>query len=345
VLDDILPAYQRADLEHSRYYRRWVRAFLAVLFVTAWSGHAVADHAAEQRADQLFRAGRDLMKGGQYTEACAKFSESDKLDSQPGTRFNIGLCSEKLGKLATASAIFERVAHEDTLEPRRQKAAQWVKDLAPRIPRLLVLVVPKTAAGVVIELDGTDVTKDAGTGVPVDLGHHEISVSADGYEPRRRPLDVTDEGKVTPVQLELVTATPSRSTSGTAPTSTASPARQADDSARRSRRTTAILLGLPGLVLLGVGTYYGLEARSTWNDAKAACGGEPCATAGATQTANSLAADARSQALRATIGIPAGALLVAAAGYLLMTMPERVPATVSASVTTSSVGVTFAGRF
>ena len=53
-------------------------------------------------ATALFDRGRELLKQHSYQEACAAFENSQQLDPQFGTLYNLAECSTQLGKLATA---------------------------------------------------------------------------------------------------------------------------------------------------------------------------------------------------------------------------------------------------
>jgi tetratricopeptide (TPR) repeat protein len=87
------------------------------------------------------------------------------------------------------------------------------------------------------------------------------------------------------------------------------------------RRGVAGGVAAIGLVGLGVGTWFGLDARSQWNSATAMCP-QPEVT-GCGDAARRLGRDADSAALGATILIPAGAVAVAAGVILWLTSPER----------------------
>src|SRR5262245_32588034 len=61
-------------------------------------------------ARALFAEGRALMDKDRYEEACPKFEESLRLDPGMGTQFNLAHCWEKLGRTASAWALFLDVA-------------------------------------------------------------------------------------------------------------------------------------------------------------------------------------------------------------------------------------------
>ena len=90
------------------------------------------------KAIDLFKEGRALAKANKFAEACEKFRQSQELDPELGTLFNIAQCEEKIGKLASALAAYQEVAAKDTNAQRQALAAEYQSKLAPRVPKLVV---------------------------------------------------------------------------------------------------------------------------------------------------------------------------------------------------------------
>jgi serine/threonine-protein kinase len=85
-----------------------------------------------------------------------------------------------------------------------------------------------------------------------------------------------------------------------------------------TQRTIAIAAGVGGIVGIGIGTFFGLKAGSTWNDAKSHCSPYPhCGPEGA-----KLSDDASSQATISTIGFVVGGVALAAGAVLWFTAPS-----------------------
>ena len=112
------------------------------LSIALWGRQASAqsDSAA---ARALFAEGRQLMSAEKYTEACPKLEESLRLDPGMGTQFNLAHCWEKLGRSASAWAMFLDVAAAARAgnQPQREAAAkERAAALEPKLTRLRVVV-------------------------------------------------------------------------------------------------------------------------------------------------------------------------------------------------------------
>lgn len=159
-------------------------AWLAlVLILVGATAHA---QSAKERAAQLFEEGRAALKARQFREACRALNESQQLDPAPGTALNLALCSEQLGKLATALTYYQSVISELPASDERAKfASEQVVLLDPRVPRLTIAPAPGIPEAASIALDGVGVAAaDLGKPLPVDPGDHVIDVRAPGREDR-----------------------------------------------------------------------------------------------------------------------------------------------------------------
>ena len=86
----------------------------------------------------------------------------------------------------------------------------------------------------------------------------------------------------------------------------------------RTRRTVGLALGGAGVVVLGLGAYFGVRAMSDASGANAACPGTTCSNAAAIQQND----DARSNARVADIVLPLG-LAAAVTGSVLYFLAPR----------------------
>src|SRR5262245_42564670 len=101
-----------------------MRCRVLLAFTALTVGWVSRAHAQKAEADAAFRRGRALMAKGETEQACAEFEASMKLDPERGTLYNLGLCHEALGKLATAWAELRELAEGDTNAERRKDAAK-----------------------------------------------------------------------------------------------------------------------------------------------------------------------------------------------------------------------------
>lgn len=155
-------------------------------------------HAQRAEADAEFQRGRTLMARGDTAAACAAFEASMALESARGTLYNLAICHEKLGKIATAWAEFVEVARTDSNEARARDAKQRAGALAPRLPKMHIV---SRRSGVRVTRDGIDVTPLIGKQAPVDPGTYRFEASEDGREPYSIEVDLTAEGNTVEVEI------------------------------------------------------------------------------------------------------------------------------------------------
>jgi len=191
-------------------------------------------------AEALFKAGRDLVKKGDYAAGCPKFEAALELNPSAGTMLNIAKCHEHDGRLATAWEDYHRAQtlNRETAGAARKRelddiANQGIKDLEPRLPRLRV-VVTAPPAGIQVSRDGKDLPSAAwGEALPVDPGKHEVSARAPGRKPRTASVTL-EEGKTSTVEISL----------------------EVDTTPRGGVPVWAWIAGGAGLALVGVSAYF-----------------------------------------------------------------------------------------
>ncbi len=137
------------------------------------------------RAQTLFDEARDLMREGNFADACPRLAESQRLEPGGGTLLNLALCWEKAGRLGRAAQTFaaaEKQAIADGREDRRSFAVEHLGLLLARAPKAIIVgdILPKGA----VRVDGELVPiSQLGEPRPLDPGQHTIQVSAPGYVP------------------------------------------------------------------------------------------------------------------------------------------------------------------
>jgi len=187
-----------------------VRALVVVL-TFALAGRA---HAQRAEAQDAFERGRKLMKDGDYPAACAAFETSFKLEPATGTLYNLGLCHEKQGRIASAWAEHKQVSETDTNKGRAADALKRVEALEPRLTRMKI-VVTDPVPGLAIERNGIDVTTFIDQPVPVDPRTYKFTVTAPGHQSLNFERTLDSEGKTVEVAIPkfgtVVTPDPVRS--------------------------------------------------------------------------------------------------------------------------------------
>ncbi|MCS6898324.1 MAG: hypothetical protein RMJ98_05505 [Myxococcales bacterium] len=291
----------------------------------------LAQSGDQAAADQLFREGRQLMAEKKYAEACAKFEASQKMGPAMGTLLNLAVCHEAEGKLATAWGEFAQVeaaARRNGNKDREEFARQHLKELEPRLPKLTVRVPPAVRkSGLVIRRNGQDLAEGAwSVALPIDPGVVKIEASAPGFQLWRGELTIGEKETKEIEVPELIPEPrpePTTSTAPIAPAPISSPS--ATHSIQRTAlapptgwsatKTTGAILGGVGLLGLGVGAYFGLQAFSDREDSNARCpnmgGIEYCDRKGV-----ELNNSARTAARLSNIGIGLGLLTLGAGAYL-----------------------------
>ncbi|HEX9295589.1 MAG TPA: hypothetical protein VF881_07135 [Polyangiaceae bacterium] len=290
--------------------------FLAVF--EAWSTQARADVSPTDRAlaQSLFDQARHLMTAGKTPEACPKFAESYRLDPAGGTLLNLAVCHETEGKTATAWSEFKdakSLARRDGRKDREKLANDHIQSLESKLSRITISVPPSTsdAQGLEVKLQGASIGKAAwGTSMPVDPGPLEVSASAPGKKPWSTRVNLAANGDVKTIEVGPLV--------DDAPAPVAAPPRPApvDDTAAKAadnRRTLGLVVGGAGGLSLIIGSYFGLQAFSSWSDRNDHC---PNVCDAEAVTA---AEDAKNAAMIANVGIGLGLVGIGVGTYLFVT--------------------------
>lgn len=339
---------------------RIVIALAAIsLAVAAGPAHAQPSPNSAAAAAQ-FDKGRAAMKEKKYEQACTAFERSQKLEPAPGTLFNLAICYTHVGKLATAWAAFRDLSARDTNKQRKKAASEQAAALEKRLPKL-VIAIDTPPAGLVVKLDGADVTNLVGIETPVDLGAHAIEATAPAHATFAITTKVKDEGKTVTVDVILrpegKPVVGSGGTGGAGEGGDVTPPRGDDDvrrpapaeRPRSSRKRTALLVGITGGVFVGAGAIFGQAASNKWAEAKDLCGEDlTCSSSSQLEEGNQLVDDARLNANVSTGFFIGGAALIGVATYLFVTTPSK-PSKhalrLSPTTSGSNVGVSLEGRF
>jgi hypothetical protein len=185
-------------------------ALAALVALVATVTPARADDKAT--AEAAYDRAKQLVKAGNYAEACPLFETSYHADPQIGVLLNLADCHENVGRTATALSEF-REAIEITRKrgDTREAYAQSRADaLAPKVPKLHLVPPAKPIAGFAVRRDTTDVTVLVGTDLPVDPGEHELVATAPGYKTWTKKITVAADGATTSVELPALDKEPDK---------------------------------------------------------------------------------------------------------------------------------------
>ncbi len=326
---------------------RRVARGIAVLLLCATTA------AADTGAEAAFGRGREMLKVGKYAEACEAFEESQRLRPRPDTQFNIALCSEQLGKLATALALHRQLAQTLDTASRRAKSAELAAQLEPRVPRLQILAgearkrTRRPPPDLQVRVNGVLTTNYSDH--PIDLGMNQVTAIAPGFLAWTGQVSAEEEAKLSKITIDLERDPDAKAGVGPAdpdPTPilpVEEPVRRPSSSNRKAYG--AITLAMGG-VALGGGLMFGYLARSAWNDALNECGGDSACSPEQFPKAESLRDKASSRGTVATVMSVGGAVAVVVGVAIYVTAPtsnKRVAITPTANG--ESAGVLVFGRF
>lgn len=307
-------------LFNGKLVRAIVCAFLPVLLVSLPVDIAKADDGA--LAEALFLQGQALAGAGNYDEACPKFTESQRLDPSTGTLLNLAVCHEMQGRFATAWNEFSAavvVARRDGRADRVAFAMEHITALEPKLSKLTIVLPEASAAdGMEIQIDGTTVGQPAlGVALPVDSGKHSIRATAPGKQSWTTHIVISGEGSASAVTIPTLENLPPSS-----PVRTPAPRNDPKDGGRdpgQQQRFVAYVLGGLGVIGLGVGTGFGIDALvQSGRSNKHGCAGNDCDSVG-----GSYREAARDSGDISTVAFIAGGTLLAAAVTMYLMAPSR----------------------
>ena len=317
------------------------RALFALVVLLGATHGAIAQPASP--AEQAFARGKEALTVGKYAEACAAFEDSQRLDPQPTTQFNIALCDEQLGKLASALAIYQELVEHDDAPARRAKSADMLGQLSVRVARLEIKVADPRPG---IEISVNGVRALDWKNVPIDLGTSHVVARAPGAAEWRGDVVAKAEGQRVAITIKLG--------SGDSPTTVDKPADPpagivvpdpppavVDDGSLSPRKKLGLVLIVGGGVAVAGGMTFGLLARSAWKDARNVCDGTTCETPDQLAAGQALVDRARMRGTIATALVVAGGVIAAGGVIVWVTAPKR-ERTIAVTPTGSSSSVGFA---
>jgi hypothetical protein len=311
------------------------------LFLFAAIAHAQTNDTA--LATELFNAGRDLVKEGNYAAACPKLGESARLDPKVGTLARLAECEEHIGKLASARAHWQQALNlaKSTNDNRAAHAESELARIDRIVPRIEIALTGDAPRGLVLKLDDVELgTASVGMKLPVDPGKHTIKASAPGKQTASVDTEVKSEGVVSRVVIPVLADAPVETPAPVPPPVRETPPPPPPPEGESSPlRPIGLATAGVGVVALGVGTAFAFIAKSKFDDSNSqGCNGNDCPRAAA-----STRDDARSAGNVATIFFVAGGVL--AAGGLAMFFIAPSSSSRAVVVSPSIAGVSVEGAF
>jgi hypothetical protein len=300
-------------------------ASLAVVLATLVTRAASAQPSTRDvAAEELFTEGRDLIQQGRFREACEKFDASRRLEPAVGTLLGLGHCYEAQARTASAWFAYRAAAAlaAQRNDPRRTTAEERAAALEPRLSTLgVVLPAVSSQAATRVSIDGEELSPDAlRAPLAIDPGPHTVEARAPGRIVWTTQIVVDRAGEKAAVQIPALAPEVDLVT-------------EQASAARAARRTIGAVLAVGGVVAIGAGAFFGVEAISKGRDANRACpAGEPCFDPAVVHENDT----ARTFADASTVTIPVGAAIVAVGGALFLT--SREPHALRLDVQTSANG-------
>jgi hypothetical protein len=294
------------------------------VFLLAKGARAEPGATEKATAEALFQQGTELMGEKQYAAACEKFAGSQQLDPALGTILRLADCNDRIGKSASAWAMFKEassMAHSRNEPERWRMADERGAELEKRLSRLEIKLESKNVPqGFELKLNGVSIpraTWDAA--LPVDPGKQKLEASAPGRVTWTGTVEVP-EGPTTR-SIEVPTTLPAKPASAepsgaTLSAGTAS-GRDSASSPGSTQRTIGYVTSAVGIVGIGIGGFLGYRAYSLNQDSLVQCrNDDPNAC---TAEGKSLRDDAQSAALGSTIALVAGGALTVGGLVLVLT--------------------------
>jgi serine/threonine-protein kinase len=297
------------------------------------------------RADALFNAGKALTDAGRFQDACAKFAESKRLAPGLGVTLYLADCYEHIGR--TASAWTEFRSAEGQARERNDKRADVARAhaqaLEPKLCRIAISIAPTVPLrGLQVLRDGSPVEQEElGLAVPVDPGDHAVVVTSPGHAPRTLSARVGPDTPSATVVIDALgestapasspapTTTPANPSgtegTGAAPSGAASlPAEAPEGGApNATRRWIGVGVGAVGLIGVGLGSAFGLAAKSKLDQSNS---GHCDSSDHCDSTGLGLRKDSEHAANLSTVLFVAGGVALAAGVVLYVTAPRARPA-------------------
>jgi hypothetical protein len=332
--------------------RGWIMAAVLIAGAVTAARPAAADPQAEAVA--LFDQGIKDMKAGHLEKACSELQASLQLVKDSGTKGALARCHGRVGRIASAWLLWRELSDTAPSAELRADAAVQAAKLERRLPRYTIKLAGSTP-GLVVQVNGRDVSLDVPIAVPIDPG--TVAVSAAGRDGERITTRTWShdynavEGETLAIEipvLEPLVTQPAAPDPQPEPIIAPELAALPEVLASRHRRHLIALVS--GSVALGGaigGSIFGIQARSRYDSAKLVCGNIDRCAPSQVDRAQSEVNTAKRAALYADIafGVAGVATVVALYAWLSAPSLETRPISVTPSVGNGRVGLAIGGAF
>jgi hypothetical protein len=299
-------------------------------------------------ATELFNAGRDLIKAGNYAAACPKLADSARLDAKVGTLARLAECEEKLGQLVDARAYWQQALNLARVQ-HDERTAHVESELARVdgvVPKLKVDAKGSDAPGFALKVDDLQVGKGGlGIPLPVQPGNHTLVATATGKKPWSTTISTSANGAVTAVTIPAL----DDDIAAPVPPPKAPPPHVDTLPDRGSPwRTVGLVTAGVGVVGVGIGAVFGFLAKQKYDDSNAQPGG--CdAQSNCPPSAAATRNDARTSGNVSTVLFIAGGALTAGGLAIWLLAPKAASSSASLAaapvVGAQGAGLSIRGAF
>lgn len=265
--------------------------------------------AIDPEVEARFKNGVELFKEADFRAALVEFRRAYDKSKNPKILYNIAQCHYQLTDYVAALASFERYLKDAAPVIDHARRAEVEEELPRLRARIASLTVKTNVPGATVSVDDeAAVTTPLTAPILLNPGPHRIVVRKPGYVESSQKIEVAG-GDYPTVTVELGEQ-PVAARSSVAPPN--------PNAAGGTLKTAGIIIGAAGLVTIGVGTVFGLSAKSKNDEAAGMCSGLECSTAHAI----TLTEEARTAATISTVGFVAGGALLAGGVVLYLLAPK-----------------------
>lgn len=302
-----------------------VAVAMGAVFLQPLAATAAPSPQEKAAAEALFQQATVLMDGQDYARACTKFEGSQELDPALGTMLRLADCYDRVGRSASAWALFREAAAAAVAaaQPEREQIAlERAQDLETRLATVTLNVAAEARVpGLQVRLNGALIPAASwNAALPVDPGPQLIEAFAPHHEPWSTKFEVSPGPSARKVEVPGLSRTlePSPAAPNASPGVGAERERSNLGSTLRTAGYVTAGVGVAGLALAG---FFAYRAYDLNQDSLEQCrSSDPNAC---TPLGKSLRDDARSNALTSTITVAASGALLATGLTLILSAPSQ----------------------